>query len=79
MKDLPEQYESPEEIIEDYDPKECAQICTKRMYLQALKVEEMVLYDRYDKKEAMNLLSSVKHDIVLLNDKENHIERDLFK
>lgn len=71
--------ESPEEIIKDYDPKECAQICTKRMYLQVLKVEEMVLYGRYDKKEAMNLLSSVKHDIVLLNDKENHIERDLFK
>ena len=46
-----------------------------------LKTEEMVLdiNPQYKKKEILNYLSSIEHDILMLNDKGNHIDRDLFK
>ena len=59
----------------------CADISLKRMYLMLLKTEEMVLdiNPQYNKKEILNYLFSIEHDILLLNDKGNHIDRDLFK
>ena len=58
----------------------CAEISTKRMYLILLKAQEMVLENnpQYKKREIVNLLSSIEHDILMLNDKNNSISRDLF-
>ena len=58
---------------------ECAMISTKRIYTILLKVQEMILQNNIDKKEIISLLSSIEHDILLLNDKDNSIERDLFQ
>ena len=59
----------------------CADISLKRIYLMLLKTQEMVLdiNPKYKKKEILNYLSSIEHDIILLNDKDNHVDRDLFK
>ena len=59
----------------------CADISLKRMYLMLLKTEEMVLdiNPQYKKKEILNYLFSIEDDIIMLNDKDNHIDRDLFK
>lgn len=59
----------------------CANISLKRMYLMLLKTQEMVLdiNPQYKKKEILNYLSSIEHDILLLNDKGNCVDRDLFK
>ena len=59
----------------------CADISLKRMYLMLLKTQEMVLdiNPQYKKKEILNYLSSIEYDILMLNDKGNHIDRDLFK
>ena len=58
----------------------CANISLKRMYLLLLKTQEIILdiNPQYNKKEMMNYLSSIEHDILMLNDKNNHISRDLF-
>lgn len=58
----------------------CANISLKRMYLLLLKTQEIILdiNPQYNKKEIMNYLSSIEHDILMLNDKNNHIRRDLF-
>lgn len=58
---------------------ECARISTKRIYTILLKVQEMILQNNIDKKEIISLLSSIEHDILLLNDKDNSIGRDLFQ
>ena len=34
---------------------------------------------QYHKKEILNYLSSIEHDILMLNDKNNHVDRDLFE
>ena len=59
----------------------CANISLKRMYLILLKTQEMVLdiNPQYKKKEILNYLSSIEHDIIMLNDKNNCVDRDLFK
>ena len=59
----------------------CANISLKRMYLIVLKTQEMVLdiNPQYNKKEILNYLTSIEHDILMLNDKDNCIDRDLFK
>lgn len=59
----------------------CANISLKRMYLILLKAQEMVLDSnpQYKKKEILNYLSSIEHDILLLNDKDNWVDRDLFE
>ena len=59
----------------------CANISLKRMYLILLKTQEMVLdiNPQYKKKEILNYLSSIEHDIIMLNDKSNCVDRDLFK
>lgn len=59
----------------------CANISLKRMYLMLLKTQEMVLdiNPQYKKKEILNYLFSIEDDILMLNDKGNHIDRDLFK
>lgn len=59
----------------------CADISLKRMYLMLLKTQEMVLdiNPQYKKKEILNYLFSIEDDIIMLNDKGNHIDRDLFK
>jgi hypothetical protein len=60
----------------------CAEISTKRMYILLLKAKEMILEDNpkyYFKKEILSLLSTVEHEILMLNDENNNICRDLFK
>ena len=59
----------------------CANISLKRMYIILLKTQEMVLdsNSQYDKKEILNYLSSIEHDILMLNDKDNRVDRDLFE
>ena len=61
--------------------RECANISLKRMYLMLLRTQEMVLdiNPQYKKKEILNYLSSIEHDLLMLNDKDNSIERDLYK
>ena len=58
----------------------CAEISTKRMYLILLKAQEIILENntQYKKREIVSLLSSIKHDILMLNNKNNSINRDLF-
>jgi hypothetical protein len=56
----------------------CAEISTKRMFLLLMKAQELVLENRNDKREILTLLSSVTHDVKMLDDKNNHISRDLF-
>ena len=58
---------------------ECAIISTKRMYIMLLTAQEKLLQNTINKKEIISLLSSIEHDILLLNDKDNSIERDLFQ
>ena len=60
---------------------ECANISLKRMYLMLLKAQELVLdiNPQYKKKEILNCLSSIEHDKLLLNDKDNWVDRDLFR
>lgn len=57
----------------------CAEISTKRMYLILSKTQEKLLMNNIDKKEIINNIISVKHDIVMLDDKNNSIRRDLFE
>jgi len=59
----------------------CANISLKRMYIILLKTQERVLdiNPQYNKKEILNYLSSIEHDILMLNDKDNHVDRDLFE
>ena len=59
----------------------CANISLKRMYLILLKAQELVLdiNPQYNKKEILNYLTSIEHDILMLNDKDNCVDRDLFK
>ncbi len=59
----------------------CANISLKRMYLILLKTQEMILDNnpQYKKKEILNHLTSIEHDILLLNDNDNRVDRDLFK
>ena len=59
----------------------CANISLKRMYLILLKAQEMVLDNnpQYNKKEILNYLTSIEHDILMLNDKDNCVDRDLFE
>ena len=58
---------------------ECARISTKRMYIMLLIAQEKLLQNTINKKEIISLLSSIEHDILLLNDKDNSFERDLFQ
>lgn len=58
---------------------ECAVISTKRMYVLLLKAQEMLLQNKIDKEEISWLLDSLSHDVSLLNDENNVVERDLFK
>lgn len=56
-----------------------ANISTKRMYCLVLLAQEKLLHNTPNKKEIVGLLASVEHDILLLNEENNSIERDLFK
>lgn len=58
----------------------CANISTKRMFLLLMKAQEMILENnpQYKKKEILTLLSSVTHDVKMLDDKNNSIDRDLY-
>lgn len=60
---------------------ECANISLKRMYLTLLKAQEIVLDNnpQYYKKEILNYLTHIEHDILMLNDKDNCVDRDLFE
>lgn len=57
----------------------CAEISTKRMYLMLSKAQERLLHNTIDKKEIINYIISVKHDVLMLDDKNNSIRRDLFE
>ncbi len=58
----------------------CASISLKRMYLIILELQEKTLDSHYlkEKEEMMDSLLSLEHDIRLLNDSENRLDRDLF-
>ena len=56
----------------------CAEISTKRMFLLLMKAQELILENHNDKREILTLLSSVTHDVRMLDDKNNHISRDLY-
>ena len=60
---------------------ECANISLKRMYLILLKTQGMVLESnpQYHKKEILSYLSSIEHGILMLNDEDNCVDRDLFE
>lgn len=62
------------------DIEVCAEISTKRMFLLLMKAQEMILENnpQYKKREILTLLSSVTHDVKMLDDKNNMIIRDLF-
>ena len=60
------------------DIQTCAEISTKRMFLLLMKAQELILQNHNDKREILTLLSSVTHDIRMLDDKNNHISRDLY-
>lgn len=62
------------------DIEVCAEISTKRMYLILLKAQEMILEinPQYKKRDIVSLLSSIEHNILMLNDENNNISRDLF-
>ena len=62
------------------DIEVCAEISTKRMFLLLMKAQEMILENnpQYKKREILTLLSSVTHDVKMLDDKNNRISRDLF-
>lgn len=62
------------------DIEVCAEISTKGMFLLLMKAQEMILEDnpQYKKREILTLLSSVTHDVEMLDDKNNRISRDLF-
>ena len=59
--------------------RECANISIKRMYIMLLNAEQHLLENTVDKTIILSLLDSVKHDVLLLNDKDNSIERDLYR
>ena len=63
----------------DVKYRECANISTKRMYIMLLNAEQHLLENTVDKTLILSLLDSVKHDVLLLNDKDNSIERDLYR
>lgn len=71
-------YDDYEEKKEETEMIECADISLKRMYLVLLHTEEMILADKHNKREIVSYLSSIEQDILLLNDKENQVSRDLF-
>ena len=56
-----------------------AEVSTKKMFLLLLKAQEMTLENNRDKREILQLLSSVEHDVLLINDANNSIDRDLFR
>lgn len=58
----------------------CAEVSTKRMFLLLMKAQEMILENnpQYEKREILTLLSSVTHDVKMLDDKNNCISRDLY-
>lgn len=56
----------------------CAEISIKRMFLLLMKAQELILENHNDKREILTLLSSVTHDVRMLDDKNNHISRDLY-
>ena len=62
------------------DIEVCAEISTKRMFLLIMKAQEMILENnpQYKKREILTLLSSVIHDVEMLDDKNNSISRDLY-
>lgn len=60
-------------------PDICACISLKRMYLMLLLAQEKLLKTTIDKREIIRLLASIEHDILLLNDGSNSIDRDLFR
>ena len=59
----------------------CANISLKRMYLILLKAQEIILDNnpQYHKEEILDYLTSIEHDILMLNDKDNCVDRDLFE
>ena len=59
-------------------PEKCAKISTKRMYVLLLSVEEKILFNNVDKKSVIDSIEAIKHDVFLLNNENNSIERDLF-
>ena len=60
---------------------ECANISLRGMYLRLLKTQELVLdiNPQYNKKEILYHLVRIERDILMLNDENNCVDRDLFR
>lgn len=56
-----------------------ADISLNRMYSALLKIELMIVDDEIDRTKILHLLGSLKHDVKLMDDNDNHITRDIFK
>lgn len=65
----------------EYKPEVCANVSLKRMYLLLLKTQEIVLdiNPQHNKKEILDNIVSIEQDILMMNDKNNCIDRDLFR
>ena len=66
-------------MMEKIECCECAVISLKRMEIIVLEIQAKILKEDYGKREIMDLLSSLDHDIHLLNDAGNSISRDLYE
>jgi len=60
------------------DVEVCACVSTKSMFQLLLNAQDMLLSDNINKREILQLLTSVEHDVRMLNNKDTHIDRDLF-
>jgi len=61
------------------EPKMAAQISLKRMYMCLLKAQEILLDTYPDKRKALRLLVDVEQDLLMMNDEDNFIDRDLLR
>ena len=67
--------------LKEAKPDIIACISTKEMYKNLSKIQLIMLEgDCYKKKkDIIGLLISLKHDVLLLNEKEASLDRDLFE
>ena len=84
MKDVidgPIDLDEPTVTIEDYEnykeTQECAIISLNMVLHKVLKCKSDLLDNNCDKEDIYRMLNSIEFDILLLNDKRNHIERNL--
>jgi len=68
-----------DKIVAEMPDKVCAHVSLKRMFRLLLDAQSEMLNDRPDKAKVLRLLSSVEHDLLMMNDKDTCIDADLFR